>query len=717
MPPATPQEIAAAGSFLNLKLHEYNAQNNVPALAATLVRDAGETVVAGQQGIRKIGASGPQNTVQATDKFNLGSISKVLSAHLVGAMIDLGTPKLSWSSTLHQIMPGLAFPQPVYKTVTIDQYSAHVSGMPYTPLTPSEDNDWKDATPFQMTPAGRIAKRMIYVTNALKDPLVTRCTTPAPGDPTCNPWGQHDHPKAGEMVCEPGLCMNYSGGQIINAAMLEHLTGVSFEDLMQEHIFGPLGMVNSRFGRASSGDDDGPWQHQWDGSTFTVKPRADTQLAANDASPRNPVGGMCCNALDLGRFLQESVRPNPTVWTVQTRQEMQSVMPSPNSGFTRGAWATSDPGSPNAELSYAGDNGSMYAEVHVYLPARTAVGAMCNMQDTFAGAAVGDMLNTGQAFIANWEALFGPAAPAPVACSHAQPALIAWPGNSATNLTVFARKASGHLIRRHSADGGAHWGPEASFGAWVMTSGLAATTSPDGVHQYIFGRGTDNQIWFGKSADSGASWQGSWAVPFGTFMTGPAVGVTANGQGLHLVAIGMDRHMYHVTSGDGGKAWSAVTTIGAGTFTSAPAITVSSDGSLVHVFGRGDDFRIWTNSSAGTGWQPHWAPIGQGVFTSGPGAAASTDGSRVHVICRGTDRAIWHNWTTGYAQPFQPHWANLTAGGTFNSAPALAMRGPGPELYVAALGGDYAIWNNHSLNEGGSWAGPTQLGPNPGLFI
>jgi hypothetical protein len=37
-----------------------------------------------------------------------------------------------------------------------------------------------------------------------------------------------------------------------------------------------------------------------------------------------------------------------------------------------------------------------------------------------------------------------------------------------------------------------------------------------------------------------------------------------------------------------------------------------------------------------------------------------------------------------------------------------------PELRSPA---DYAIWNDHSLNEGGSWAGPSQLGPNPGLFI
>lgn len=705
------QEIAAADEFLDKKLREYLAQCNVPALAAVLVRDAGSTIVSGQQGIRKVGGTGDQNMVQETDRFNLGSISKIFAAHLIGTSIDAKTPGLSWQSTLGQVMPELTFPNPVYKDVTIDQYTAHVSGMPYTPLTQSSDD-------HETVGLGAKQRRMFYVQNAVKDALITQCKQTAPTDPTCNAYGNHDQAVAGETICQPGQCLNYSGGQVINAAMLERLTGGVFEDLMQQHIFGPLNMTRSNFGRPSQGDDDGPWEHEWDATSLTVKPWAGAQALSNDTAPRNPVGGMNCNAADLGQFLAESVRPDPQLFQLSTLQSMQSFQVSPVSSFTRGAWSSSAPGSITADLNYTGDNGRMLATISASLSKRTAVGAMCNMNDMLASAGVNDMLVTARTFDLNWEELFGSGAPEPRVCAHAMPALVAT-GSSGSGLTVFARTRDGTLTRRQSTDGGKHWGAAIPFPGWIMTSGLSAAATLDGGHMFLFGRGTDNQIWFGKSSDGGKTWQGSWPVPFGAFMTGPAVGVGVSGQSIiiHLVAIGMDRKMYYIHSDNGGQTWGATKPIGHGTFTSAPAIAVSSDGSGVHVFGRGDDFRMWTNwNMANSGWQPHWMPIGQGIFTSGPGAAASADGSKVHVVGRGTDRDMWHNWTTGIGQPFQPHWKAL-ASGSFISAPAVAMDGPGQNIYLAAFGDDFSIYTNHSAGVGGTWDGSHQVGPNPGLFI
>src|SRR6185503_8602071 len=129
----TPQEIAAAKTFLARKLRESIGQCHVPALACVLVRDTGDTVVYGA-GIRKLGAGGGQNKIMANDKFNLGSISKIYTAHLVGAMIEAKTPGLGWSTSIHS--SGIALPagaKDVYSTVAIDLYTVHASGMPYTP--------------------------------------------------------------------------------------------------------------------------------------------------------------------------------------------------------------------------------------------------------------------------------------------------------------------------------------------------------------------------------------------------------------------------------------------------------------------------------------------------------------------------------------------------------------------------------------------------------
>src|SRR5215831_1410543 len=65
---------------------------------------------------------------------------------------------------------------------------------------------------------------------------------------------------------------------------------------------------------------------------------------------------------------------------------------------------------------------------------------------------------------------------------------------------------------------------------------------------------------------------------------------------------------------------------------------------------------------------------------------------------------------------WQPHWKSLSSG-SFVSAPAPAADSLGQNLYVAALGDDFAIWVNHSAGEGGPWDGPRPVGPEPGLLI
>ena len=115
---------------------------------------------------------------------------------------------------------------------------------------------------------GEVQRRLAYVTKAVADPLITQCATPA--NSTCKNDGDHhtlantgihDPGVPGETLCEPGQCVNYSGGQVINAAMLERLTGRLFDDLIQSYVFGPLGMTRLRFGRSVTGQDDGPWPH------------------------------------------------------------------------------------------------------------------------------------------------------------------------------------------------------------------------------------------------------------------------------------------------------------------------------------------------------------------------------------------------------------------------------------------------------------------------
>lgn len=110
-----------------------------------------------------------------------------------------------------------------------------------------------------------------------------------------------------------------------------------------------------------------------------------------------------------------------------------------------------------------------------------------------------------------------------------------------------------------------------------------------------------------------------------------------------------------------------------------------------------------------------WEPIGQGLFTSSPAAIASDNGALVHVMARGTDGNLWRNFTTGFNTPFQAHWQALSPAGSPVAAPAMAIHGV--KQYIAAIGSDFTLYVNHSTDAGGSWAGFSQIGPNPGLFI
>ena len=234
-------------------------------------------------------------------------------------------------------------------------------------------------------------------------------------------------------------------------------------------------MTRSRFGRASFGDLDGPWQHQWRATTLKAEPFADPQSPAADTAPRNPVGGMCCSAADLGRFLAESVRPNPQVFP-STLQSMQTHLPAPGiSPFYRGGWSSNAPGS---SLDYTGDDGAALATVSVFLTSKTAVGAMCNMSDPvasvpnkLANAGVTDMYNTVRAFDAHWDELFASGAPEPLECVHPMPAPVAT-GGSGKVLTVFARQRDGVVVRRQSGNGGQTWAAPVPMPGWIMTSGL-----------------------------------------------------------------------------------------------------------------------------------------------------------------------------------------------------------------------------------------------------
>jgi CubicO group peptidase (beta-lactamase class C family) len=104
----------------------------------------------------------------------------------------------------------------------------------------------------------------------------------------------------------PGTRFAYSNAGItVAAAAAERAADRSWERLMRERVFAPLGMRSAGFGWPAYDDPHAPWGHRLDGTRlYPHDPRGPYQLAA----VMNPAVNMHVSANDMGRFLDDHAR-------------------------------------------------------------------------------------------------------------------------------------------------------------------------------------------------------------------------------------------------------------------------------------------------------------------------------------------------------------------------------------------------------------------------
>jgi CubicO group peptidase (beta-lactamase class C family) len=174
-------------------------------------------------------ALGHFDPVTTNDRWHIGSDTKAFTATMIARLVEQGV--MRFEDTLAASLPALAKDMtPAYRTVTVAQLLTHTAGLP--PLT-----DDKDLPPFLAAIA--TAKDIKGQRAAIARTYLT----------------QPQASKAGEY--------EYSNlGYIIAGAIAEAHTGKTWEDLVREQIFAPLGIRNAGFGvPASAGKTDQPWGH------------------------------------------------------------------------------------------------------------------------------------------------------------------------------------------------------------------------------------------------------------------------------------------------------------------------------------------------------------------------------------------------------------------------------------------------------------------------
>lgn len=201
------------------RLEALRGRHRLPGLAGAVVR-GDEPATAGAAGVRRIDAD---VALTVNDLFHLGSCTKAMTATCLAALAE--KQKLSWNDTLAGVFPERAEAlHPEFRAVTLEQLLTHRAGVP-------RDGPWGDLG-ATLTPA---AQR--------RNLLAALCSRPPD--------------------VQPGTECRYSNaGYALAGLMAETRTGTSWESLMRDELFTPLGMTGCGFGAPGAPDsNDQPLGH------------------------------------------------------------------------------------------------------------------------------------------------------------------------------------------------------------------------------------------------------------------------------------------------------------------------------------------------------------------------------------------------------------------------------------------------------------------------
>ncbi len=293
-------------------LESIRAKHDLPGMVGgVLVGD--ELTAVGAVGVRKLGAD---VKMTIADQVHLGSCTKAMTATRIAMLVENG--KLRWDSTLAEVFPKL---KPKFHenlaAVTLGQLLTHRSGFP-------ANGPWWLLQGSSTTEQRR--------------DLLQRWASWRPPDP-------------------PGTKYEYSNaGYALAGLMAEQATGDSWEDLMTEGLFDPLGMKTVGFGvPGAKGKIDQPWGHTPEGKPLQI----------DNAPPLGPAGTVHCSLPDWAKFaalhLQGAQGRGPLL-KFETFQKLHTPLPD-NENYAFGWTAVERSWAGGVALTHSGSNTVWYATV------------------------------------------------------------------------------------------------------------------------------------------------------------------------------------------------------------------------------------------------------------------------------------------------------------------------------------------------------------------
>jgi len=274
----------------------------------------GERIIAqGAAGVRKRGAAA---RITLNDRFLLGSSTKAMTATLVAILVEKG--KLNWTTTLGELFADTVKPMhPAWEKVTVRQVLAHRSGLLFDPDGPGRVFSLVRAPYARLRRGPELMQRpqaRLGTVPQQRLEITTQALSRPPGIP-------------------PDTKYWYSNvGYILTGAVLEHLTGRAWEDLMRERLFQTLGISTGGFGQpGTAGKTDEPWGH----SSFVGKPIDPGSTAAQFPLYYGPAGLAHMTIIDWAKFIALHLRGDPAnphcqaaLLKLDTFAELHAVAPT-----------------------------------------------------------------------------------------------------------------------------------------------------------------------------------------------------------------------------------------------------------------------------------------------------------------------------------------------------------------------------------------------------
>jgi CubicO group peptidase (beta-lactamase class C family) len=265
MQPTSPPDISMSEeltwSDLSDLLEHVRGSAGIPAVAVAVIENG--RVDQAVSGVRQVDT---ENAVANDDGFHIGSITKSMTATMIGRLIELG--QLDWDDTIGEVLKDMEVREE-YKEVTVEQLLQHRAGLDgYLTFDDAETD------------------RLIKLSDIPTEQRAAFVAEVLQSDP----------------IAPAGKEMHYSNaGYAVAGLMAERASGKSWEELVSMYVFEPVGMEHSGFGwPATETSPDQPRGHFRENDSFRAQDLDEYPIGYFLA----PAGNVYCSIDDMARYAQ-----------------------------------------------------------------------------------------------------------------------------------------------------------------------------------------------------------------------------------------------------------------------------------------------------------------------------------------------------------------------------------------------------------------------------